>query len=151
MDVAEFLRQQDVAFEFIPHQNTYDAQRLAETLHVSGRDVAKTVLLRASGAYVVAILPADRSIDLESAARVLNTDQVELATEIEIAERCPDCEIGALPPFGSQYKMSTLVDESLASEDEIVFEGNNHHEAYRIRFADFRRLENPLVGDFARA
>lgn len=150
MQVPEFLKERKVEFDLIPHRDTYDAQRMAATIHVSGREVAKTVLLRAGGKddYVVAVLPANRAIDFDLAAKLLQTENVEMATELEIAEHCPDCEIGALPPFGSPYGMRTIVDESLAEEEEVVFEGNSHHEAIRMLFADFRRIEQPLVGSF---
>ncbi len=150
MNVAEFLKQKDVPFELIPHRDTYDAQRMAQSLHVPGREVAKTVLLRANGkSYVVAVLPATKHIDLERAAEAVDGN-VELATEIEIAEHCPDCEIGALPPFGSQYGMQTIVDDDLTKDERIVFEGNTHHEAIRMTFADFQRLEEPKVASFAK-
>ena len=151
MNVANLLRERNVEFDLIPHRETYDAQRLAATIHVSGHEVAKTVLLRADGGrYAVAALPADKSVDLMRAAALLDHGDVELATELEISQHCADCEVGALPPFGSQYGMQTLVDESLAKDEEIVFEGNTHHEAFRMRFADFRRIEQPLIGSFAR-
>ena len=148
MNIADFLQDQNVEFELSPHRDTYDAQRMAATIHVSGREVAKTVLLRVDESYVVAVLPANKAIDFDQAAGLLGARKVELATEIEISEHCPDCEIGALPPFGSQYGMKTLVDESLAEDEEIVFEGNTHHEAFRVSYEDFHRLEEPLVGKF---
>ena len=149
MNVAEFLRVKKVAYAFIPHRRTTDAQRLAHSVHAPGREVAKTVLLHAGAAYVVAILPADRNIDLDLAREVLGASKVELATELDIVKHCPDCELGALPPFGSQYRMKTLVEVSLTEDEQIVFEGNNHQEAYRISFSDFQRIEQPIVAAFA--
>ena len=99
--------------------------------------------------YVVAVLPAHRSVDLERAADVLGGGQVELATEREVTEHCPDCETEALPPFGRQYGMKTMVDESLLEDENIVFEGNSHHEAIRMKLKDYRHIEQPLVGSFA--
>lgn len=151
MNVTELLRQKDVGFKFIPHCNTYDAQRLAQSVHVTGRCVAKTVLLRVGTRFVVAVLPATTRVDLAKASELLDVDRVELATEAEIARHCPDCEVGALPPFGSYYGMRTIVDESLQKGEHIVFEGNTHHEAFRLRFVHFLRLERPRVGRFAEA
>jgi Ala-tRNA(Pro) deacylase len=151
MNVSDLLKEQNVEFELISHRDTYDAQRMAATVHYSGREVAKTVLLRADGdTYVVAVLPANRTIDFERASLLLGDSKVELATEVEISQHCPDCEFGALPPFGSQYGMKTLVDESLAEDEKIVFEGNTHHEAFRLSFVDFQRIEEPLLGSFTR-
>jgi Ala-tRNA(Pro) deacylase len=151
MNVQEFLSSKGVEYDAIPHRNVYDAQRLAQELHTPGREVAKTVLLRADSgyAYVVAVLPATKTIDFEKMSAALGGSKIELATELEIQEHCPDCEIGALPPFGSQYGMKTVVEESLAKDEEIVFEGNNHHEAIRIGYEDFRRIEEPLIAPFA--
>ena len=88
-------------------------------------------------------------IDLEQLSRQLCGCEVELATEAEISEHCPDCEFGVLPPFGSQYAMTTVVDESLANDPKIVFEGNMHEEAIRMRFRDYMRVEEPLILAFA--
>lgn len=147
MKIAKFLHDMEVDFDVIPHRDTYDAQHLAESLHVSGREVAKTVLLRADHgySYIVVVLPANKSVDFERVSLVLGGSYIELATELEIKQHCPDCEIGALPPFGSQYGMKTLVDGGLAEDDEIYFEGNTHHEAIRMKFLDFRRIEQPQV------
>jgi len=150
MKITEFLHDRELAFEVIPHTESYDAQHLASTLHVSGRGVAKTVLLRLDGMqYAVAVLPATKVIDFELAADLLGSSQAALATEIEISRLCPDCEIGVLPPFGSQYGMKTLVDSSFARHGEIYFEGNRHNEAIRMSFDDYLALEKPQVGRFA--
>jgi Ala-tRNA(Pro) deacylase len=152
MNICKFLEGRGVAFDVLSHPSAYDAQHLAQSLHVPGREVAKTVLLRANHryGYLVAVLPATKRIDLERLSRQLCGCEVELATEAEIAEHCPDCEFGVLPPFGSQYAMTTVVDESLAGDPEIVFEGNSHEEAIRMKFRDFMRIEEPLILAFAK-
>jgi Ala-tRNA(Pro) deacylase len=151
MNVTEFLQKQNVAFESLPHSATYDSQHLAQILHVPGREVAKTVLLRANGGYryLVAVLPASKKIDFAKASAALGGSKIHLATEIEVASHCSDCEMGVLPPFGSQYGMVTMVDESLTKDEQIVFEGNTHREAIRMKFEDFRRIEEPLIVDLA--
>ncbi len=150
MKITDFLRQEKVDFDLLPHHDTYNAQTMAQTLHVSGHHVAKTVLLRADGGkgYLVAVLPASRAVDLELVSEMLGGRQIEVAGENEIAEHCADCELGALPPFGSYYGMMTIVDASLDEDYEILFEGNTHHETIRMRFDDFRRIERPIVGHF---
>ena len=96
MDIAEFLKHEKVQFDVISHRDTYNAQTMAQTLHVSGHHVAKTVLLRADDgdAYVVAVLPASRSVDLQLASQLLGGRRLELATEQEVAQHCSDCELG---------------------------------------------------------
>ncbi|MEX0712430.1 MAG: YbaK/EbsC family protein [Pirellulales bacterium] len=152
MQLKEFLAQRQVGFEVIEHPTTYDAQRLAHSVHTPGSQVAKTVLLHADHDFVevLAVLPADCKVDMQKVSQALGGAEVELATEAQVAEHCPDCEVGVLPPFGSQYGLNTLVDESLARQKEIVFEGNSHHEAIRMSFEDYRRLENPTIISFSR-
>jgi Ala-tRNA(Pro) deacylase len=147
MNIQTFLHERRVPFDILSHEPTYDAQHMAHSVHVSGHEVAKTVLLRANHAYsyIVAVLPATRMIDFARARRALGGPELALATEVEMSSLCPDCEIGALPPFGSQYGLKTVVDESLAEDEYIVFEGNTHAEAIRMKFADFLDLEQPLV------
>lgn len=149
MNVKQFLQDRGVQYEDIPHYPTYQAQRLAEAVAVSGYEVAKTVLLRVDGQFMLAVLPAPKMVDLEQARRSLKARHVELASEEEFKRVFPDCEIGAIPPFGSQYGLKTIVDQSLSDDETIIFEGNTHDEAFRIRFADYCRLENPQVADFS--
>jgi Ala-tRNA(Pro) deacylase len=151
MNVAKFLEKGHYKFERVQHVPAYSAQHLAHELHVSGREVAKTVLLRANGGYgfVVAVLPASKQIDFKRASKLLGGAKLELATEFDISAHCPDCDFGVLPPFGSRYGMTTIVDSSLAEDEFIWFEGNTHEEAIRMNFEDYRRLEQPIVAPFA--
>lgn len=147
MNITEFLAEKQCKFERMPHQPVYTSERMAHELHVPGQEVAKTVLLRANGGYryVVAVLPSSKKLDLARASRLLGGTKLRIAEKHEIAEHCPDCEFGILPPFGSRYNMKTIVDLSLAENEEIVFEGSTHQEAVRMKFDEFRRLEEPLV------
>jgi Ala-tRNA(Pro) deacylase len=135
----------------LAHDDTYDSQHLAQAVHVPGRLVAKTVLVRMDHGYrfAVAVLPATHLVDLSAVGRIFGGASAELATEYEIAQHCPDCELGSLPPFGTMYDMETLLDESLLEAEQLVFEGNTHHEAIRISAVDFLRLECPMVGSFS--
>jgi len=145
MNVHEFLRRHKVDYELLYHTPTYDAQRLAQAVAESGYHVAKTVLLKSDADYLLALVPATHTIDLADARLLLRADYLELASEEELAKRFPDCETGAIPPFGSHYGITTLVDESLSESEEIVFEGNTHDEAIRMRFDDYFELEKPVV------
>lgn len=149
MKSTEILEKARVAYKTYPHQETFDAQHLAAALHVPGENVAKTVLLRADGdyVYIVAVLPATQMLDLRRVSRAFGGADVRLATEVEIAEHCPDCEFGILPPFGSKFGMKTVVDESLAKHEDIFFQGNSHGEAIRLKYSDFAQVERPLVVD----
>jgi Ala-tRNA(Pro) deacylase len=151
MDIKQFLDKRGVVYKVLPHSRTHSAAEVAAAVHTQPRQVAKTVMLHADHGFrdLVAIVPADARIDLEKVGRMIGGAEIRLATEQNVAVRCPDCEPGVLPPFGSEYGMLTLVDESLAGQEEIVIEGNSRTEALQLRWEDFRRLENPLVGGFA--
>jgi Ala-tRNA(Pro) deacylase len=151
MNVLDYLQQSHVPFDVVKHPPTYDAQHLAQATHTAGDHVAKTVLLRLDNGtnYVIAVLPATHQIDFDKVKQVLGTDRVELATEDEVAEHCPDCETGVLPPFGSHYsRRGTLLDESLTHSDEMVFEADTHRTSIRMSLKDFVRIEKPLIAAF---
>ncbi len=150
MLVQQFLDENEVKYEVIDHPSTYTAQTLAQSVHVTGERVAKTVLLRADDGYALAVVPATHTIDMSSVNTVLGSETVRLAREAECQEVFDDCEVGALPPFGSRYNMRTLVDRTLLESDDIVFEGNTHHEAVRMSVEDFVRLERPIAASFSR-
>ncbi len=152
MSMKQFLQRRRVPFEAIEHPEAFDAQHLAQALHTPGREVAKTVLLRADHNYsqVVAVLPATHRIDFEALSTFLGGTSLELATEVEIAERCADCEFGVLPPFGSHYGAQTIVDQSLTQDEYISFESDSHTEAIRMKYSDYYDFEHPLVARFAR-
>lgn len=151
MNVQQFLLERSAEYDVLPHRETFDAQHLAQTLHVSGKVVAKTVLLKADHGfnYYVAVLPANKRVDFAKLSHYLCGCHLELAKESEVAKHCSDCEVGVLPPFGSQYGLHTVLDESLLEDEEIIFEGNSHREAIRMKLAEFRAIEQPLVCKFA--
>ena len=149
MKIDEFLTNQGVAFERLHHRPAYTANRTAQVLHVPGREVAKTVLLRAGKGYALAVLPATHRVDLERVSQDLGGERVELASEEDMGRLFPDCERGAVPPFGSLYRLPTLVDESLAADEKIVFEGQTHEDAIRMSYKDYAAVEHPRTGHFA--
>jgi Ala-tRNA(Pro) deacylase len=149
MKLEEFLSGRGVAYERLHHRPAYAAKRVAQALHVPGKDVAKTVLLRTGAGYALAVLPATRRVDLQRLREDLRGEEVEVASEAEMGRVFPDCEPGALPPFGSLYHLRTVVDESLAEDEQIVFEGQTHEEAIRMAYRDYEALEHPLKGHFA--
>ena len=149
MNVRQFLDERHVPFEILEHAPTYSAQRMAHALHVRGEEVAKSVVLRADGRYVLALVPASCHVDMEKARRALQTDTCDLAEEGMLERLFPDCERGAMPPFGSQYGLMSMVDEALTRDERLVFEGNTHNEAIRMPYREFARLEHPRVAAIA--
>jgi Ala-tRNA(Pro) deacylase len=151
MCIREFLQSRHVWFETMLHPPAPSASKLAQSIHVSGRHVAKAVLVEMGGTYRLAVLPATARIDLDRLAQVLDGQDVRIATEDEVEHVFGDCERGALPPFGRLYGLTTLVDTSLSGGSEIVFVGNTRHEGVRMRYRDYEALEGPVRARFALA
>ena len=149
MRLNEFLDSHHVNYQRLPHWYAVTANRVAQTLHVKGRDMAKTVLIWDGDDYMLLVLPANRQVDLPWLRRLLNNENVTLATEQEMEQIFPECDRGAMPPFGSLYHLTTLVDESLAKDKEFVFEGENHEEAYRMSYHDYVQVEHPRLQSFS--
>ncbi len=148
MKINEFLTNRHVPFEALHHPPAYTASRMAEVLHVSGEEVAKPVLLRTGRGYVLVVVPANRFVDLQRIREWMGNVPVEMASEDEMDQIFPNCERGAIPPFGSVYHVHTLVDESLAEDEKIVFQAETHDEAIRMTYHDYEIVEHPLRGDF---
>ncbi len=149
MRVPDYLAEQQVRFETLLHPPAFTASQRAKVLHIPGRQVAKCVLLAAGQGFLLAVLPATHQIDTDVLARELG-GPVRLADDREAAQLFRDCEWGVVPPFGTLYGLPTLLDDSLRPDELIVFEGNTHVEAVRVRCGDFERLERPRRLLFAR-
>lgn len=149
MKLDDLLVSRHIAFQRLPHRRTYTANRMAQALHVKGREVAKTVLLRTGRGHMLAVLPATHHIDLEHLREELDEPELALASEEDMDRLFPDCERGALPPFGSLYQLPTIMDDSLAEDETIVFEGADHEQAIRMTLRDYEALEHPRHGHFA--
>jgi Ala-tRNA(Pro) deacylase len=149
MRLDDLLVSRHVSFQRLPHRRTYTANRMAQALHVKGREVAKTVLLKTRQGHMLAVLPATHQIDLEQLREDLADPHIELAAEDEMDRLFPDCERGAVPPFGSLYEVPTIMDDSLAQDETIVFEGPNHEQAIRMTLHDYETIEHPRHGRFA--
>lgn len=147
--VREFLDGSQVHYTSIQHPKAYTAQGIAAVTHIPGRELAKTVVLRVDGEFAMAVLPSSRWIDLGALRKQLGASKVAVASEFEFDSRFPDCETGAMPPFGNLYEMSVYVDSSLAEDDEIAFNAGSHFEVIRMKYADFARLVHPKVLSFA--
>lgn len=149
MNIQEYLQKQNVSFESHEHVPAFTAQEVAAEEHISGKTMAKTVLVRADDSYVLCVLPAHLMLDMEKVARQLRAEQVFLADETDLAKLFPDSEVGAEPPFGNLYDLPTLVDEHLASDEYIVFQAGSHRQSIRMAFEDYRRLVNPTIANIS--
>ncbi|HEV3145168.1 MAG TPA: YbaK/EbsC family protein [Gemmataceae bacterium] len=150
MKIDQILAEHNIEFERMPHQQAFTAQRIAQMLHVPGKEMAKCVLVKTGHGPVLAVLPATHRIDLECLRRELHENRAELASESDMGQMFPDCETGAIPPFGSLYRVTTVMDETLADDDKIVFEAQTHEEAIRMNCRDYMAMEQPRMASFAR-
>ncbi len=146
--LRDLLDQRGVKYVVVTHSPAYTAQEIAQSLHLPGREIAKVVVIRHAGALALAVLPAQARVDLARLATALGGEAV-LASEREFAAAFTDCELGAMPPFGSLYGLDTYVDESLARDRQIAFNAGTHTEAIRMSFEDYRRLAAPVLLSFA--
>lgn len=133
------------------HRSAYTAQELAAAEHVPGREHAKVAIIRAKNRLLMAVLPAPQKIDFRELAAVLPEKEARLAGEDEFTGLFPDCEPGAMPPFGNLFGLEVLVDSSLEQDEDIVFQAGSHTESVRMKYADFIRLVRPRVVNFARS
>jgi Ala-tRNA(Pro) deacylase len=147
--VQEFLRQSSIAYSVFPHPAAYSAQDEAAVTHVPGRDWAKAVVCFADGEPIQAVVPADLVVNLRRLRVLAGASVIRLAEEHELAWLFPECELGAMPPLGPLYKQRVFVDETLAAEPSIVFNGGTHVDAVCMRYEDFAAITRPIVGRFA--
>ena len=146
--LKEFLDSQKTKYVSIQHSPAYTAQEVAASTHVSGRDFAKTVMVKIEDAMAMVVLPANRKVVLADLREALGAEKAKLATEDEFKSRFPDCEIGAMPPFGNLYEMDVYVAPSLTEEAEIAFNAGSHTEVMKMAYRDFERLVQPKVIQF---
>jgi Ala-tRNA(Pro) deacylase len=144
-----FLRENKVPFQTQHHPVAYTSQEVAASEHVPGKLVVKVVIVVADGKQVMLALPATDRVDLDKVAAMLGASEVRLAEEREFKDTFPDCEVGAMPPFGNLYSVPVYVDRNLTNEETIICEAGTHTDTISLAYADFERLAQPTVADFA--
>jgi Ala-tRNA(Pro) deacylase len=147
--IPEFLRDAHVAYTVLPHRAAFTAQDEAAALHVPERDWAKVVVCFIDGDPVEAVVPAPCFVDLERLLDLSGGKEIRVANEGELKRLFPDTEVGAMPPFGPLYGQTVYVDAALAMKPDIVFAGGTHRDAIAMRWNDFVKVVNPIVGSFA--
>jgi Ala-tRNA(Pro) deacylase len=147
--LEKLLREHKVEFSVSKHAEVYSAQRLAGLLHIPGQQLAKVVMVKADGELVMLVLPAPYRLDLAKVKKVLKAKNVQLAREEEFADVFPDCEVGAMPPFGNLYDLAVYVDSALTNQPEIAFPVGSHREIMQVAYAGFERTAQPTVADLS--
>ncbi|MDZ7270951.1 MAG: YbaK/EbsC family protein [candidate division KSB1 bacterium] len=148
--LKEFLDRHKVKYTTINHSTAYTAQEIAAAAHVPGKELAKTVVVKLDGKMALAVLPASQRIDFDRLKELAGAGNVELASEREFKELFPECEVGAMPPFGNLYGMEVYAARALSEDAEIAFNAGSHTQLIRLAYKDFARLVQPKIGDFAR-
>ncbi len=143
--LREHLDARNIKYIVVSHSRAFTAQEIAASLHVPGREMAKTVVIKSSKGLALCVIRAMDKVDVELVADRLAAPVARIATEQEFQHQFPDCEMGAMPPFGHLYGVPTLVDELLAKDDAIVFNAGTHTDVARMTYRDFARLVKPQV------
>jgi Ala-tRNA(Pro) deacylase len=146
--IRAFLDTRGVKYVTIRHSPAFTAAEVAASAHVAGRDFAKTVIMWVGGRLAMVVLPASRRIVLHDLREMLESPEARIASESEFRDEFPDCELGAMPPFGNLYGLPVYVAASLAAEPEIAFNAGTHTEVIKMAFADYENLVQPTVVEF---
>lgn len=149
--VKDFLEDQGIDFEIISHASADTAEEIAALTHISGRELAKTVVVNIDGTLAMAVVPASRRVDFAALQSATGAKMVRLASEADFENKFPGCETGAMPPFGNLYGMAVSVDEAIAVRKFIVFNAGSHTELVRLAYSDFAKLVVPTAVRLAAA
>jgi len=143
--VKDYLDRNGIKYVVISHSPAYTAMEVAASAHVSGKDLAKTVMVKVDGKMTMVVLPASYKIDFGLLKEVTGTKKVELAEEDEFKTMFPNCEVGAMPPFGNLYNLDVYVSETLTMDTEIAFAAGFHTELIKMTYVDFNKLVKPII------
>jgi Ala-tRNA(Pro) deacylase len=147
--LKEFLDANAVKYVNISHSIAYTTQEIAALAHIPGKDLAKTVMVKLDGSLAMAVVPGSHKVDLRLLQAAAGAKKAELANESEFRAMFPDCETGAMPPFGNLYGLPVFAAHSLADDDEIAFNAGTHSELIRMSYRDFERLAQPKLAPFS--
>ncbi len=143
--LKSFLDKNHVKYTTIGHSPAYTAQEIAASAHIPGKELAKTVIVKVDGEFAMAVLPASMHISLSRLRTAAGVGATELASEDEFETLFPDCELGAMPPFGNLYDMPVFVAKQLSEDEEIAFNAGSHTELVQLSYSDFDKLVHPKV------
>ena len=146
--LKEFLDKEHVKYVTIRHSPAFTAQEIAAIAHISGKEFAKTIVVHIDGRMAMAVLPADQKVVLPELRETAGVSSARFATEDEFKSLFPDCEIGAMPPFGNLYGMDVYVAAPLTRDEMIFFNAGSHTELVKMPFRDYQRLAKPKIAEF---
>lgn len=143
--LRDLLENQKVKYSSIMHSPAFTAQEVAASAHISGKQLAKTVIVKADGQFAMVVLPANSHIDFAKLKKALHAEKVDLASESEFKDKFAGCEVGAMPPFGNMYEMPVYLSSELKQQDQILFNAGSHSELMQMSVHDFERLVRPQI------
>ncbi|MBN2376076.1 MAG: YbaK/EbsC family protein [Sedimentisphaerales bacterium] len=149
MELVDFLKEKHVDFQLCAHRPAFTSQQMAAEEHTPGVNVAKPVIVQADGKYYMCVLSACCKVDLDKLRNQLDAGEVQLVSEKEMAKLFPDCELGAEPPFGNFFGMTTLMDENLGKDGYILFQSGKHDQAVRLKLTDYEKMVHPRIMKFS--
>lgn len=147
--LKEFLDKNNIKYVTIKHSLAYTAQEIAASAHIKGKELAKTVLIKIDGKMAMCVLPASFHIDFDLLKRAIGEQSIRLANEVEFKDKFPECEVGAMPPFGNLYNLEVYSEELLSKDELIAFNACSHTELLQMHYADFENLIKPRVFKFS--
>lgn len=145
----KFLDENEVKYVTLKHSPAYTAQGVAASAHISGKEMAKTVMVKLDEKMAMAVLPASETVNFSKLKKAAKVADADLAGEPEFRDLFPNCEVGTMPPFGKLYDLPVYSDVHLAEDEEIAFSAGSHAEVVRMPYVDYERLASPEVADFA--
>jgi len=143
-----FLDDNQVKYVVISHSRAFTAQEVAAATHIPGKELAKSVIVEIDGEMAMAVLPGSQRVDVRLLRDAVGAKEVTLARESAFRDRFPECDLGAMPPFGNLYGMPVYVADSLAEDEEIAFNAGSHTELVKLSYRDFERLVQPRTMHF---
>jgi len=147
--LKEFLDGKGIKYVSIKHSLAYTAQEVAASANIHAKELAKTVIVKLDGKLAMAVLPATKKVDFDLLQKASGARQAVITSENEFKDAFPECDIGAMPPFGNLYEIDVFVDESLSEDEEIAFNAGTHTELIKVAYKDFKKLVNPKMARFA--
>lgn len=142
--LKQFLENHHVKYTSINHSPGFTAQEVAAAAHISGKQLAKIVVIKMGKQFALVVLPANKHVNF-SALKEATGINADLAKESDFKSKFPECEVGAMPPFGNLYDMPVYVSSRLAENDQIIFNAGTHSELMKLAYRDFERLVQPKV------
>jgi len=143
--LTNYLDKKGIKYVVVRHSKAFTAQEVAASAHIPGKDMVKTVMVKVDDDIKMIVLPSTHDVDFKAIKDTFDAENVELATEAEFEDMFPDCELGAMPPFGNLFDMDTYVAEVLTEDEEIAFNAGTHKEVVKLNYKDFEDLVNPEI------